>query len=84
MATPSGSNGSRASAESERGESRGRQRLIALAEQHERFQDFIIVHELLRFFVPNHGKLWKSLMRAHLGDYGRMEAKLMEGRRVLR
>jgi hypothetical protein len=47
-------------------------------------QDYVIVHELLRFFVPNHGKLWKSLMRAHLGDYGRMEAKLMEGRRVLR
>ena len=31
--------------------------------------DYVIVHELLHFFVPNHGKLWKSLMRAHLGDY---------------
>ena len=30
--------------------------------------DYVIVHELLHFFVPNHGKLWKSLMRAHLGD----------------
>jgi hypothetical protein len=26
-----------------------------------------MVHELLHFSVPNHGKLWKSLMRAHLG-----------------
>jgi HsdM N-terminal domain/Protein of unknown function DUF45 len=26
----------------------------------------VIVHELLHFSVPNHGKLWKSLMRAHL------------------
>jgi predicted metal-dependent hydrolase len=38
--------------------------------------DYVIVHELLHFSVPNHGKLWKSLMRAHLGDYERMEAEL--------
>jgi predicted metal-dependent hydrolase len=38
--------------------------------------DYVIVHELLHFFVPNHGKLWKSLMRAHLGDYERMERRL--------
>lgn len=31
--------------------------------------DYVILHELLHFSVPNHGKLWKSLMRAHLGDY---------------
>ena len=38
--------------------------------------DYVIVHELLHFFVPHHGKLWKSLMRAHLGDYERLEQKL--------
>lgn len=38
--------------------------------------DYVIVHELLHFSVPNHGKLWKSLMRAHLGDYERLEEKL--------
>ena len=38
--------------------------------------DYVIVHELLHFFVPNHGKLWKSLMRAHLGDYEASQAKL--------
>jgi predicted metal-dependent hydrolase len=38
--------------------------------------DYVIVHELLHFFVPNHGKLWKSLMRVHLGDYEEQEAKL--------
>jgi predicted metal-dependent hydrolase len=38
--------------------------------------DYVIVHELLHFFVPNHGKLWKSLMRAHLGDYENLEALL--------
>lgn len=38
--------------------------------------DYVIVHELLHFFVPNHGRLWKSLMRAHLGDYEKLESKL--------
>jgi hypothetical protein len=38
--------------------------------------DYVIIHELLHFYVPNHGKLWKSLMRAHLGDYERAESKL--------
>ena len=38
--------------------------------------DYVIVHELLHFFTPNHGKLWKSLMRAHLGDYEKAKAEL--------
>ncbi len=38
--------------------------------------DYVIVHELLHFSVPNHGRLWKSLMRAHLGDYEGLEAQL--------
>lgn len=38
--------------------------------------DYVIVHELLHFSVPNHGKLWKSLMRAHLGDYERLDQQL--------
>jgi len=36
----------------------------------------LIVHELLHFSVPNHGRLWKSLMRVHLGDYERLELQL--------
>ena len=38
--------------------------------------DYVIVHELLHFSVPNHGKLWKSLMRAHLGDYEAAKERL--------
>src|SRR5262245_2073768 len=37
---------------------------------------YVIVHELLHFFVPNHGRLWKSLMRAPLNDYARIEERL--------
>ena len=40
--------------------------------------DYVIVHELLHFSVPNHGKLWKSLMRAHLGAYENLEARMKE------
>ena len=39
--------------------------------------DYVIVHELLHFSVPNHGKLWKSLMRVHLGEYEVHEGELM-------
>src|SRR3990167_8330551 len=38
--------------------------------------DYVIVHELLHFRVPNHGKLWKNLMTAYLGDYENIEKKL--------
>ena len=38
--------------------------------------EYVIVHELLHFRVPNHGKLWKSLMKAYLGDYEVLEEKL--------
>jgi hypothetical protein len=38
--------------------------------------DYVIVHELLHFFVSNHGRVWKMLMRAHLGDYENMKSRL--------
>lgn len=38
--------------------------------------DYVIVHELLHFSVPNHGRLWKSLMRAHLGNYETLDLRL--------
>ena len=40
--------------------------------------DYVIVHELLHFSVPHHGKLWRSLMRAHLGDYEKLAQKLKD------
>lgn len=38
--------------------------------------DYVIVHELLHFNVPNHGKLWKSLMSVYLGNYQAIEKRL--------
>lgn len=47
--------------------------LLSLQEE---LQDYVIVHELLHSRIPNHGKLWKSLMRVHLGNYEKLEEKL--------
>ncbi len=33
------------------------------------FGEYVIVHELLHLKVPNHGKLFKSLLSAHLPDW---------------
>jgi predicted metal-dependent hydrolase len=48
----------------------------ALLSKSRALQDYVIVHELLHISVPNHGRLWKSLMRAYLGDYEVLEARL--------
>lgn len=40
---------------------------------------YVIFHELLHFFVPNHSKLWKSLMLTHLENYKSVEKELEKG-----
>ena len=40
--------------------------------------DYVIVHELLHPAVPNHGRLWKALMRAHLGDWEASAERLQQ------
>ncbi|WP_298280521.1 M48 family metallopeptidase [uncultured Bradyrhizobium sp.] len=39
---------------------------IDLDDESGSFQDFVIAHELLHLKVPNHGKLFKALMGAHV------------------
>ena len=38
--------------------------------------EYVILHELLHYHVPNHGKLWKSLMEAHMPDHADREENL--------
>ena len=51
-----------------------------LIEMPRKLGEYVIVHELLHFYIPNHGKLWKSLMMAYLGDYEKLEKKLEKNR----
>lgn len=48
----------------------------SLLELRDELQDYVIVHELLHFRVPNHGKLWKSLMCAYLGNHEELAREL--------
>jgi len=38
--------------------------------------EYVILHELLHYHVPNHGKLWKSLMEAHMPEHEKMAERL--------
>lgn len=47
---------------------------IDLVEQERDFQEFVIAHELLHLRVPNHGRLFKSLMSAYVPNWRRLHA----------
>jgi predicted metal-dependent hydrolase len=38
--------------------------------------NYVIVHDSLHLRAPNHGRLWKSLMRAHLGECEQLHQRL--------
>ncbi len=42
-----------------------------LTDQDTGFQDFVIAHELLHLRLPNHGKLFKALLAAHVPDWSK-------------
>lgn len=43
---------------------------VELLRQHASFRRRVIVEELLHLRVPNHGKLFKAMLRAYLGSTG--------------
>lgn len=46
-----------------------------LVDQDQRFQDFVIAHELLHLRVPTHGRLFKALMSAHVPGWRELETQ---------
>jgi predicted metal-dependent hydrolase len=46
---------------------------IDLLEEPEGFQDFVVAHELLHLRIPNHGRLFKALMTAHVPGWRSLE-----------
>lgn len=46
--------------------------------QPRRFQEYAIIHELLHLQVPNHGKLFKSLLCAYVPDWKKVVQDIQE------
>ena len=46
---------------------------VDLDEQPTAFQDYVIAHELLHLKLPNHGRLFKALLQAHIPAWRDME-----------
>jgi predicted metal-dependent hydrolase len=46
-----------------------------LDKQETRFQDFVIVHELLHLKIPNHGRLFKALMSTHVPNWRELDVQ---------
>lgn len=46
-----------------------------LVDQDQRFQNFVIAHELLHLRVPSHGRLFRALMSAHVPGWRELEAQ---------
>lgn len=52
---------------------------VDLAGERERFQDFVIVHELLHLRVPTHGRLFKALMSAYVPGWRHFDSERANG-----
>jgi predicted metal-dependent hydrolase len=55
---------------------------LDLDDEPEAFQEFVIVHELLHLRVPNHGRLFKALMSAHVPAWRTLYAESRTARSV--
>ena len=44
-----------------------------LVDESDGFQDFVVAHELIHLRVPNHGRLFKALMTAHVPGWRALE-----------
>jgi predicted metal-dependent hydrolase len=49
----------------------------------ERFQDYVIVHELLHLRLPTHNRRFKALMTAHIPEWRALDAHVRETRSAL-
>ncbi|MEA3246938.1 MAG: M48 family metallopeptidase [Gemmatimonadota bacterium] len=54
-----------------------------LVRQTSRFQNFVVAHELLHMRIPNHSKLFKAMLSAHVPGWRHHAARLKRGDRRL-
>ncbi len=53
---------------------------LELLDEPEPFREVVIVHELIHLLVPNHGRVFKAMMKAYLPDWERTSAGRVGGR----
>ena len=46
-----------------------------LSRESRKFQEYVIVHELVHLIIPNHGKLFKTMMNIYLPDWEEIVAE---------
>lgn len=51
-----------------------------LVEMDERFQDYVIVHEMLHLRLPTHNRRFRALMAAHIPEWRSLDARVRETR----
>lgn len=56
---------------------------LDLVDMDERFQDYVIVHELLHIRVRSHGKRFRALLSAHIPDWRALESAVRESDRTV-
>lgn len=54
---------------------------LDLADMDERFQDYVIVHELLHIRVRSHGKRFKALLSAYIPEWRGLEEGVRKSER---
>lgn len=47
-----------------------------LLKMNKKFGEYVILHELIHFRTPNHGKLWKTYMNIYLPGWKEIEKEL--------
>lgn len=55
-----------------------------LLDQEARFQDYVIVHELLHLRYATHGRVFRALMSAHVPGWQAMESRRMQDKAFVR
>lgn len=55
---------------------------IDLLRESRDFQEYVIIHELLHLQIPNHGKLFKSMMNIFLPGWEILDSQISEERKL--